>query len=278
MDQLDKDRRKIADFINDFVEKNGYDIVLKNKELLELFEKNDVSPQSTWYLNSDICYDSTNDGMMEHFEKSVHLFSRPKRGYYRILGENYPYTGFVKHKPRGSDEVYIVGEWLNGELIKWEPKDREMVGQFEKIAKRQFVDIEEKIESLDIKGSDKVVLAKERVNQTVFRERLLKRYKHCCLCGISKPEFLFASHIKPWSESNPDERVDVNNGLLLCPHHDRAFDRGYISFDDKGQILISKDLNDNEAKLLNIYENMSIKATEENSIYMKYHRNNIYKG
>lgn len=51
-------------------------------------------------------------------------------------------------------------------------------------------------------------------------------------CGVSDEHFLIDSHIKPWSQSNNQEWLDVNNGLLLCPNHDALFDKGiiYISF------------------------------------------------
>lgn len=35
---LENEKRKIADFINDYVKKNGYNVVLRNKELNALYE------------------------------------------------------------------------------------------------------------------------------------------------------------------------------------------------------------------------------------------------
>ena len=89
-------------------------------------------------------------------------------------------------------------------------------------------------------GSDREAIVKVRVNQGIFRDVLVKRYgKKCCLCGVTGKCFLVASHIKPWSDSSPEERTDVNNGLLLCPNHDKLFDGGWISFADNGNIIIS---------------------------------------
>jgi hypothetical protein len=51
--------------------------------------------------------------------------------------------------------------------------------------------------------------------------------------------FLRASHIKPWADSTHSERVDDENGLLLAPHADLLFDRGWISFSSAGRLLIS---------------------------------------
>jgi putative restriction endonuclease len=49
----------------------------------------------------------------------------------------------------------------------------------------------------------------------------------------------FASHIKPWCESTNEERLNGENGLLLTPSIDHLFDRGFISFEDNGELLIS---------------------------------------
>ena len=54
---------------------------------------------------------------------------------------------------------------------------------------------------------------------------------------LSNKDFLIASHIKPWSKCKSNQKLDVNNGLLLCPNHDRLFDEGWISFDEIGKII-----------------------------------------
>lgn len=126
-------------------------------------------------------------------------------------------------------------------------------------------------------GVDKAAVVKVRVNQGVFRDRLIRKYESCCLCGADDKGLLIASHIKPWAESDPKERIDVNNGLLLCPNHDRLFDKNYISFDDDGHILISDMLSEENRILLNVHEDMRIKMTDEMTKYMAYHRENKYK-
>ena len=129
------------------------------------------------------------------------------------------------------------------------------------------------IESINLKGLDKEAIVKMRINQGIFKERLLHRYNHCCLCKVSEQNFLIASHIKPWKDSDENERLDVDNGFLFCPNHDKAFDRGYISFDNEGNILISGQLDDVNKRFLNIYEDMKIELTDGNKQYLQYHRN-----
>ena len=56
---------------------------------------------------------------------------------------------------------------------------------------------------------------------------------------VRNPEYLIASHIKPWRHSDNQERLDGENGLLLNPSVDLLFDRGLISFEDNGDLLLS---------------------------------------
>ena len=136
-------------------------------------------------------------------------------------------------------------------------------------------EIEEETEGL--KGYDRDVLIKGRVNQSVFRDMLLFKYKYCRLCPVGNDQMLVASHIKPWSESSQEERLDIDNGFLLCPNHDKLFDRGFITFDDEGKIRISKQLSDTDRIGLNVHDDMKIELTDGNRKYLEYHRDKIFK-
>lgn len=86
-------------------------------------------------------------------------------------------------------------------------------------------------------------LTEVRTKQTLFRRRLQTVEAGCRLTGIKDLRFLRASHMKPWADSNDDERVDASNGLLLTPSADLLFDRGWISFRDEGTLLVSPGLS-----------------------------------
>lgn len=153
----------------------------------------------------------------------------------------------------------------------------------EKICNNEVIEevkkIEEEIEPLNIEDESKKAIINVRVNQGKFRDLLLKRYNNkCCLCGVKNQKFLIASHIKPWAESEPKEKLDVNNGFLMCPNHDKLFDKGYITFDDDGKIIISDRLTENDRVFLNVDNKMHIELTltDDNKMYLKYHRENIF--
>lgn len=128
----------------------------------------------------------------------------------------------------------------------------------------------------EIVDTETIYEIKVRKVQSKFRNKLIKRYKNQCpLTGITMTSFLVASHIKPWKDSNHDERLDENNGILLCVHLDNLFDKGQISFDDEGVIICK---NQTIVKLLK--ENFKIvstklKVTEAMKEYLKWHRTNF---
>lgn len=87
---------------------------------------------------------------------------------------------------------------------------------------------------------------------------------------------LVASHIKPWAKSDKNEKLDIENGLLLCPNHDKLFDAGLISFDLNGEIIISNQLSEHNQNIMKVNKNLKIKITDDNREYIKYHRDNIF--
>jgi putative restriction endonuclease len=65
-----------------------------------------------------------------------------------------------------------------------------------------------------------------RLGQQNFRRDLLSFWDgKCALTGLNFPELLRASHIKPWRDCDPRERLDPDNGLLLAVHIDGLFDQ-----------------------------------------------------
>lgn len=145
---------------------------------------------------------------------------------------------------------------------------------------RQLVaEIDAELDDLHLEGKDRDAIIKIRVNQGEFRKRLLKKYDSCCLCDVTNPHLLIASHIKPWSEcEDKEERLDPDNGFLLCPNHDKLFDQGYISFDDDGTILISPQLTSEEILCMHIDNSKSIgvNLNEKNKYYLRYHKENRF--
>ena len=99
-------------------------------------------------------------------------------------------------------------------------------------------------------GKTRESLVATRVNQRYFRNTLLKNYEGaCCITGLHGARLLIASHIKPWKDSNPKEKLAPDNGLLLNALHDRAFDQGLITLDGNLRIVVSPQVARDEASL-----------------------------
>lgn len=146
----------------------------------------------------------------------------------------------------------------------------------EKIEIDKIIELDN-ILSTSIGVTEKNSIIKTRIGQGLFKKKLEKIECKCKICGLKNKDLLIASHIKPWKDCNSKERLDYNNGFLLCPIHDALFDKGYISFEDDGKIIVSQFLEKDCYKLLNISGSEQIKITNKNKIYLKWHRNNIFK-
>lgn len=116
MTKLELNVREIADFINEYVKSNK-DEVMTTAQIKQLLSENGIE-QDIMFQPPDYSYNRTNKGLPE-FANGVHIFEYVKRGTYRLLGENYPYSGPVKTKPQGQQNTYVVGYWNDGSLEIW---------------------------------------------------------------------------------------------------------------------------------------------------------------
>jgi hypothetical protein len=120
----------------------------------------------------------------------------------------------------------------------------------------------------------------QRVGQSELRAKVVKERKVCEVTSFKLEKALVASHIKPWRVCNDNERLDPDNILLLSPNLDTLFDKGFISFDDQGKILIGNELKKEEAnpESIGIDDSLHIERpfSEATKEYLKYHRENIF--
>ena len=132
----------------------------------------------------------------------------------------------------GVDANLYAGAALNDATTP--PVERELAGQ------QEWEDIEQRrIVEAEIPSTTRRALICARIGQGLFKERVSKIEKVCRLTFVNNPAHLIGSHIKPWRESTNEERLAGGNGLLLTPTADHLFDRGFISFEDSGEVMIS---------------------------------------
>lgn len=132
--------------------------------------------------------------------------------------------------------------------------------------------------SVDIPETEKEQLIWSRRGQGIFRQRALTIESQCRLTGVNDQSFLIASHIKPWKDCANNERLDGNNGLMLAPHIDKLFDRGWISFSDNGDLLTAPGaIQVMEAWSVNLNTNVG-RFHPEQCRYLDHHRRMVFKG
>lgn len=121
-----------------------------------------------------------------------------------------------------------------------------------------------------------VVLA--RRGQGLFRERVALIERRCRVTGVTRPEHLRASHCKPWRDSSNEERLDGDNGLLLTPSIDHLFDRGFISFREHGELLVSPVAHAESLHRMGVpKEPINVGGfTRGQQAFLEYHRDSVF--
>jgi len=155
--------------------------------------------------------------------------------------------------------------------------NRISTGQYQIFYKETLAENIKEIEASEINETTKKTLINARIGQGKFREELIEYWQSCAVTKTALIPVLKASHIKPWSSSSNEERLDKFNGLLLTPNLDTLFDLGYISFQDDGKIMISSRI-ENYSSNFGVTPAMTISnLSEQHFKYLEVHRNEVYK-
>jgi hypothetical protein len=125
---------------------------------------------------------------------------------------------------------------------------------------------------------EKVQLVKARRGQGIFKANVRLIEKACRVTGVTDVKHLRASHIKPWASSSNQEKLDGHNGLLLSPHLDHLFDRGFISFKNSGDLIVSPRLRSEVLHRWGIETPRNVGAfLDKQGEYLDFHRKVILK-
>jgi hypothetical protein len=117
-----------------------------------------------------------------------------------------------------------------------------------------------------------------RLGQGQFREDVARLWNNACaVTGCEIPEMLRASHMKPWKASNDDERLDPENGLLLAAHVDALFDRGLISFEPNGTIMVSDAISPADFRRIRLPSKLRQRMTAGQKRFLAYHRRSYFR-
>jgi putative restriction endonuclease len=123
------------------------------------------------------------------------------------------------------------------------------------------------------------------IRSGVFKKTVPKIYNYsCCISQFTVKstyniQMVDACHIIPFSINQND---NIQNGLSLSPNMHRAFDRGFLTINDRYQVRISPAINKIESsKKLLSYEGQIIQLPENEKYYpsleaLEWHRKEVF--
>lgn len=142
--------------------------------------------------------------------------------------------------------------------------------------------IEQELEKLEqqvnVPEPIKLQLVRARYGQGLFKTRVRAVESFCRVTGVFTKQHLEAAHIKPWNEANTDEKLDGNNGLLLSPHIHHLFDKGLLTFEDNGSVLLAPALESDVREGWSLDREPSVKPfNSDQRFFLDYHRRTKFK-
>jgi hypothetical protein len=130
----------------------------------------------------------------------------------------------------------------------------------------------------DLLPGIKQQLRTARYGRGIFRQNVEEIEQACRVTGVLDRRHLRAGHIKPWRVSDDREKLDGCNGLLFAPHVMHLFERGYISFADSGDLLVSSRLNPSVLSAWGVMAALNVGAFRpEQQAYLACHRELVFE-
>ena len=179
--------------------------------------------------------------------------------------------GYLIEVPKLLGELLI--ELLGAEALAVKDQFRE--SELDEV--NEDIDQSEILSNPSLGSCEKQQLVKARRGQGAFKNNVRRVESGCRITGVSNPLRLIASHIKPWAKSSNEEKLDGHNGLLLAPHVDHLFDRGFISFADTGELLVSDEIEPRIMEAWGIEQAECLAFLPEQCVYLQYHREHVMK-
>jgi len=222
----------------------------------------------------DMNFTKGNLALKDHLQtgKRVFLFEYIKKGIVRFISElEFFDVGFFE-SPDTSGQMRIAIKFF------FQRKGAQLP-QYAKQLTLDMANTESEYYKSDV-PTEKQSLVNTRVGQGAYRKRIIHRWEYqCAVTGFHHQPVLIASHIVPWKNAKDDERLDVNNGILLSPTYDALFDKHLISFENSGKIILSDKIESSAFIKVGVTGKEKIKNLSEYNIpYLERHREKIFIG
>ncbi len=223
--------------------------------------------------SGDMDFTRGNLALKDHLAngKRVFLFESERQGYVRFVSEVECFDAdyFETHDTAGINRIGIKFFFKRvGVSLPLIPSKNHLVSEPLQLANYGFTPPDK---------TERQGLVTSRVGQGAYRKRIIHRWEYqCAVTGFDKLDVLIASHILPWSKATDEERLDVDNGLLLSPTYDALFDRHLISFENNGKIILSSAIEKKAYQKIGVSGNEKIlDLSVHNFRYLEQHQNHF---
>jgi len=226
----------------------------------------------------DMQFTKGNLALRDHKEnnKRVFLFESESKGYVKFVSEVEVFDAdyFETHDTSGALRIGIKfffnkrGSYIPVQAYHLQQDTVSLVA--DNVEKDLFV-----MQNI----TERQGLVTSRVGQGAYRKRIIHRWEYKCgVTGFNKLDILIASHILPWADANDNQRLDVDNGILLSPTYDALFDKHLISFDKQGRILLDHHIEEKSFNKIGVTgkEKLS-KISDSNLIYLEKHQEKFFQ-
>lgn len=199
--------------------------------------------------------------------KRVFLFEYVQKGYVKFISElEFFDTGFFETHDRDGKQRMGIKFFFKraGVQLKYKPEELE-------IAAEPYTN---PFQIIMPNSTERRGLVTSRVGQGAYRKSIIHHWEYqCAVTTFDDPRILIASHIVPWKDSTDEQRLDVENGILLSPTYDALFDKHLISFENNGKIILSEKLSNEAFEKIHVSGKEQLrKITEGNRHYLDQHR------
>lgn len=209
----------------------------------------------------DMSFTKGNLALRDHKENSKHVFLfeiEKTKGYVRFKSEVEVFDADYFETLDTSRTIRIGIKFFFKRIGVYVPKLTDLIDQSsigDPFIKYEILPQERTVPP---NVTERTGLLTTRVGQGAYRKSIIHRWEYkCAVTGFNKLDILIASHIVPWCDSNDNERLDVDNGILLSPTYDALFDRHLISFEDCGKIILSDSID------MKAYERIGLSGREK---------------
>lgn len=175
--------------------------------------------------------------------------------------------------------VDLIGSEVRGIMQTWSAATPEVDALYTGQVAWEEHQVQNILTDAKIAETEKHAIVMARRGQGLFRSRVAQIERRCRLTGVSNPEYLRASHTKPWRDASNVERLDGENGFLLTPDADLLFDRGFVSFKNNGDVLVSPVADRAAMAMMGITPSMLKNVghfSTGQSRYLDFHRDMIF--